>query len=113
MNLVGNAAEAIQSNGNITITTSNRYLDRPLGGYDDVKIGEYMVLSVSDDGACIPPGDLKRIFEPFYTKKFMGRSGTGLGLAVAKAIISRHKGEIWAEHNPSGNGSKFTFILPI
>lgn len=111
VNLVGNAAEAIQSNGNITITTSNRYLDRPLRGYDDVKIGEYMVLSVSDDGSCIPPGDLERIFEPFYTKKFIGRSGTGLGLAVVWNIIMDHKGYI--DVRSEVGGTTFDVYLPI
>jgi len=49
---------------------------------NDVTEGEYAVLVVTDDGPGISPDDLGRIFEPFYTKKVMGRSGTGLGLAV-------------------------------
>ena len=79
MNLVSNAAEAMPEGGAITIKTRNRYLDKPVSGYDEVREGDYVVLSVSDTGEGIPPGDLKRIFEPFYTKKVMGRSGTGLG----------------------------------
>ena len=94
MNLVSNAVESIEGRGRVTLATTNRYLDRPLSGYDDVAVGEYVVLSVSDDGLGISPDDLKRIFEPFYTKKVMGRSGTGLGLAVVWNILLDHKGYI-------------------
>jgi len=94
MNLVSNAAEAIKDSGKVTISTMNRYLDRPLRGYEDVNIGEYVVLSISDDGLGISSDDLKRIFEPFYTKKVMGKSGTGLGLAVVWNIMLDHKGYI-------------------
>ncbi len=76
MNLVYNAAEAMTSGGELTIRTENRYVDRPVSGYDAVEEGDYVVLSVSDEGEGIKDDDLQRIFEPFYTKKVMGRSGT-------------------------------------
>ena len=94
MNLVSNASEAIEGSGNVTISTVNRYVDTPLRGYDDINIGEYAVLAVSDDGSGISSDDLERIFEPFYTKKIMGRSGTGLGLAVVWNVVQDHKGYI-------------------
>ena len=50
MNLVANATEAIEGSGTVAISTANRYLDEPLKGHEDVHIGEYAVLSVSDDG---------------------------------------------------------------
>ncbi len=111
MNLVFNASEAIEGSGNIFISTMNRYLDRPLRGYDDVNIGEYVVLAVSDDGIGISPDDLERIFEPFYTKKVMGRSGTGLGLAVVWNIVQDHKGYI--DVTTDENDKTFELYFPI
>jgi len=94
MNLVSNAAEAVQGEGQVVIATENRYLETPLKRYDAVEPGEYVVLSVSDNGPGISTEDLQRIFEPFYTKKAMGRSGTGLGLAVVWNTVQDHKGYI-------------------
>ena len=94
MNLVINASEAIEGGGTVAISTLNRYLDEPLQGYEDVRKGEYVMLTVSDDGSGISPEDLGRIFEPFYTKKVMGRSGTGLGLAVVWNTVQDHNGYI-------------------
>ena len=111
MNLVSNASEAIESKGNVTILTMNRYIDRPLRGYDDVNIGEYAVLSVSDVGSGISSDDLERIFEPFYTKKVMGRSGTGLGLAVVWNVMQDHQGYIDVKSDE--NGTTFELYFPI
>ncbi|MDY6790316.1 MAG: response regulator [Thermodesulfobacteriota bacterium] len=111
MNLVSNASEAIEGGGNVTISTLNRYIDRPLRGYDDVNIGEYVVLSVSDDGSGISSVDLERIFEPFYTKKVMGRSGTGLGLAVVWNTMQDHQGYI--DVTSDENGTTFELFFPI
>ncbi|MCD4716612.1 MAG: PAS domain S-box protein, partial [Desulfobacterales bacterium] len=82
MNLVSNAVEAMPDGGKVLISTENRYVDRPIRNYDEVNEGDYVSLTVSDTGVGISKGDLERIFEPFYTKKVMGRSGTGLGMAV-------------------------------
>jgi CheY-like chemotaxis protein len=111
MNLVSNASEAIEDSGNVTISTVNRYVDRPLRGYDDINIGEYAVLAVSDDGSGISPDDLERVFEPFYTKKVMGRSGTGLGLAVVWNVVQDHKGYIDVTSNKKG--TTFELFFPI
>ncbi len=111
MNLVSNASEAIEGGGNVTISTVNRYVDRPLRGYDDVNIGEYVVFSVSDDGSGISSDDLERIFEPFYSKKVMGRSGTGLGLAVVWNTVQDHKGYI--DVTSGENGTTFELYFPI
>jgi two-component system cell cycle sensor histidine kinase/response regulator CckA len=111
MNLVSNASEAIEGRGKVTISTMNRYVDRPLKLYDDVKIGEYAVLSVSDDGPGISSVDLERIFEPFYSKKAMGRSGTGLGLAVVWNVIKEHEGYINVTSDK--DGTTFDLYFPI
>ena len=111
MNMVSNASEAIKGNGNVVLFTSNCYLDRPVHGYDDVNAGEYVVLSISDDGSGIPSVDLTRIFEPFFTKKEMGRSGTGLGLAVVWNVVQDHKGYI--DVISGKNGTVFKLYFPI
>lgn len=112
MNLVANAAESMESGGVITVTTRNQYLDKPVVGYDEVKEGDYVVLSISDEGEGIAPGDLERIFEPFYTRKVMGRSGTGLGLAVVWGTVKDHNGYINVESVP-GEGTTFTLFFPV
>ncbi len=94
MNLILNASEAMPSGGKVNISTKNQYIDKPISGYDEVEEGDYVVLTVSDNGMGIPVEDLKRIFEPFYTKKEMGRSGTGLGLAVVWGIVKDCNGYI-------------------
>ncbi len=112
MNLVSNAAEAMPAGGLITIRTGNEYLDRPVAGYDDVREGDYVVLSVTDTGEGISPADMERIFEPFYTKKVMGRSGTGLGLAVVWGTVKDHDGYIHV-HSEPGKGTTFSLYFPV
>jgi CheY-like chemotaxis protein len=111
MNLVNNASEAIEGSGMVTISTENRYLDEPLKGYEDVRIGEYILLTVGDDGSGISPEDLERIFEPFYTKKMMGRSGTGLGLAVVWNSMQDHNGYI--DVKSGEKGTVFELYFPV
>jgi len=112
MNLVMNAAESMAHGGEIVVKTQNRYLDRPVRGYEDVRIGDYVVLSVSDTGGGISPEDLRRIFEPFYTKKVMGKSGTGLGLAVVWGTVKDHNGYIDVASDEQ-KGTMFTLYFPV
>ena len=111
-NLISNASEAMPKGGILTIKTANQYLDKPIQGYDEIREGDYVVLSVSDTGEGIPAADLKRIFEPFYTKKVMGRSGTGLGLAVVWGTVKDHHGYINVQ-SEEGKGSTFTLYFPV
>ena len=112
MNLVSNAAEAMAEGGKLTVSTENRYIDGPIRGYDDVKEGDYAVFTISDTGTGIPPDDIEKIFEPFYTKKKMGRSGTGLGMAVVWGTVQDHNGYIDVQ-STEGKGTTFTLHFPV
>lgn len=111
MNLVINAAEAIKTTGTVHIATFNQYIDVPLSGYDDIEEGDYAVLRVTDNGDGISPEDLHRIFEPFYTKKQMGRSGTGLGLSVVWNCVKDHNGYI-ETRSQENKGTVFELYFP-
>ena len=112
MNLVSNAAEAMPDRGNIFISTQSKYVDKTIRGYDDIKEGDYVILTVSDTGIGISSEDMERIFEPFYTKKVMGRSGTGLGMSVVWGTVKDHKGYIDVQ-SAEGKGTTFTLYFPV
>jgi len=112
MNLVTNAAEAVSGAGEVTIRTQNRYLDKSSRGYDEVKEGDYVVLIVSDTGMGMPAEHRDKIFEPFYTKKTMGRSGTGLGLSIVWGTVKDHHGYIDVQ-TKVGEGTTFTLYFPV
>jgi signal transduction histidine kinase len=111
MNLVSNAVEAMPEGGRVTISTTNQYIDTPLQGYDNIEEGDYVVVTVADTGIGIPPNDLDHIFEPFYTKKVMGRSGTGLGMAVVWGTVKDHKGYIDV-NSREGQGTVIKLYFP-
>jgi signal transduction histidine kinase len=111
MNLVSNAVESIPDKGEIRIITANQYVDHPIPGYDDVKEGDYVALRIEDSGIGISAADLERIFEPFFTKKIMGRSGTGLGMAVVWGTVKDHHGYIDV-HSIEGKGTSFILYFP-
>lgn len=111
MNLLSNAAEAMPQGGTVTIATEYRYIDQPIRGYDDIREGDYVVVTVTDTGVGIPREDIERIFEPFYTKKVMGRSGTGLGMTVVWGTVKDHKGYIDVQ-SEVGKGTTFSLYFP-
>jgi signal transduction histidine kinase/CheY-like chemotaxis protein len=112
MNLVSNAAEAIPDAGRILVSTEKRRTERFNAGQEEIPEGEYAILSVLDTGTGMPKEDLVRIFEPFFTKKIMGRSGTGLGMAVVWGSVKDHHGYIEVE-SVVGEGTRFTVYLPL
>lgn len=111
MNLVTNAAEAIPDIGTIAITTECRYIERPIGRYEEIQAGDYVILTLSDTGTGISEQDQERIFEPFYTRKIMGRSGTGLGMAVVWGTVKDHNGYIDLQ-SADGKGTTFNLYFP-
>jgi nitrogen-specific signal transduction histidine kinase/ActR/RegA family two-component response regulator len=112
MNLVANAAEAMPGGGEIVIRTANRYNDKAYSGFEQIPEGEYTVLEVADAGIGIRSADLEHIFEPFYTKKAMGRSGSGLGMAVVWGTLHDHDGYIDVE-TEEGRGTTFRLFFPV
>jgi len=111
MNLISNAAEAMPDGGTITVSSENTIIDKPIKGYPDIKKGSYTIITVSDTGVGIAPEEIERIFEPFYTKKVMGRSGTGLGMAVVWGTVHDHNGYIDIKSTP-GEGTTFHLYFP-
>ncbi len=113
MNLVANAAEAIPEKGTIVITIDRLLLaEAPLGAKDcEWHKGEYVVLAIADNGVGIPKKHQGRIFEPFYSKKEMGRSGTGLGMAVAWGTIEDHGGFLTLE-SKENKGTTIRIFIP-
>ncbi|WP_298218347.1 ATP-binding protein [Halothiobacillus sp.] len=98
LNLLTNAAQAINHDkGRLLIRTYTR--------------GEFVCISVEDNGSGIPPEHVSRIFEPFYTTKKIGE-GTGLGLSISYRIIKDHGGDIRLATKP-GVGTRFEISLPI
>ena len=112
MNLAYNAAEAMPGGGTVVIETDNRYIDIPIPGYDNVEEGDYAVLTVTDTGVGISSESIERIFEPFYTSKKMGRSGSGLGMAVVWGAVKDHHGYIDVQ-SIEGEGTEFTLYFPV
>ncbi len=111
MNLLTNAAEAMPDGGTIIIATKNQYIDTPLPGYERIKAGKYVTLRIEDTGTGMTLEDKNRIFEPFYTKKKMGKSGSGLGMAMAWGVVHDHNGYIKINSTP-GKGSAISIYFP-
>jgi signal transduction histidine kinase/CheY-like chemotaxis protein len=109
MNLCSNAVEAMPRGGTITIVTANLYKDRM---FKDYGIHNYVIVTVTDTGVGIAREDLKRIFEPFYTKKTMGFSGTGLGMAIVWNTVNDHDGFLNV-NSEVGKGSLFELYFPV
>ena len=113
MNLCSNAAQAMKdANGTMTVELSEMTFDEPyIARHLSLKPGPYVKLAVSDTGYGIPPENIDRIFEPYFTTKGIGE-GTGLGLAVIHGIVADHGGAITVYSIP-GQGSTFNVFLPM
>jgi PAS domain S-box-containing protein len=111
MNLVINASEAIIEKGVVSITTRNHIVEGTETRELQLSEGEYVVVSVRDTGPGISRQDMDHIFEPFYTKKVMGKSGTGLGLTIVWNTLKDHNGKIIVES--SDQGTCFQLYFPV
>jgi two-component system NtrC family sensor kinase len=96
LNILVNAAHAIETQGEITVSSRQE--------------GEAVAIAISDTGCGIPEEIKSRIFEPFFTTKAVGK-GTGLGLSISYDIVKKHGGEIEVASSPAG--TTFTIRLPI
>jgi two-component system nitrogen regulation sensor histidine kinase NtrY len=94
LNLVRNALDAMPSGGTLRLAAR--------------RAGAGVAFAVSDTGPGVPPADLPRVFEPYFTTK---EGGTGLGLAIARRIAEEHGGSLEVESEP-GRGATFTLTLP-
>lgn len=111
INLVVNARDAMDRGGQITIVTQNlNAKDLYRSNRPEISPGKYVSISVIDTGSGIAPENLKRIFEPFYTTKPVGK-GSGLGLAVCYGVVKQYGGYIFVDSEPRF-GSTFEIVFP-
>lgn len=106
LNLLDNAVKYSPEGSSVEMTVGTR---------TGAAGGQESIVSVSDEGMGIPKRDLERIFERFYQgqgKLHRGHVGLGLGLYIAREIVERHGGRVWAE-STTGNGSTFHFTVPV
>ncbi len=111
MNLLHNAFEAVQDKGSCVLATKLISLDKDTEKTLNLEPGAYIRVVVQDSGPGISDQDIDHIFEPFYTKKKMGRSGTGLGLTIVWNTMLDHKGAVTVKS--SGSGTVFTLYFPV
>lgn len=100
-NLLSNAVKFTRPGGRVKLGVADK--------------GDMLMVTVADDGIGIHPDDQGRIFEKFFrarNRSEISVSGTGLGLTIAKEVVSKHGGKIWFESEP-GKGSKFHFVIPV
>ena len=112
VNLVVNSRDALHAHGDITIRlapTSGEH--RACTSCLRLVDGDYLALSVTDNGAGIPAETLGRIFDPFFTTKDVGE-GTGIGLSVVDGIVHRGGGHIFVDSR-TGHGTRFDILLPL
>ncbi|MFH1034497.1 MAG: PAS domain S-box protein [Pseudomonadota bacterium] len=112
MNLSSNAKDAMPQGGRLLIEARNVTLDEKFcQAHQDLRPGDYVLLSFSDSGQGMDRQTRDRIFEPFFTTKGIGQ-GTGLGLSTVYGIVSAHGGGILCHSHP-GLGSTFQIYLPV
>jgi signal transduction histidine kinase/ActR/RegA family two-component response regulator/HAMP domain-containing protein len=112
INLCTNAAHAMEDTGGTVQVEAHRIqvMNKDAAPHPELKPGAYLQVTVSDTGSGIPPDIKRRIFDPYFTTKDVGK-GSGMGLSVVHGIVKSHGGTISIESEP-GRGSKFTILFP-
>jgi signal transduction histidine kinase/ActR/RegA family two-component response regulator len=105
-NVVLNAVQAIPDGGKITVSAQNEHIEKT--NHFSLKTGNYIKISIADNGIGIPERDIQKVFDPFFTTK---EEGHGLGLAMCYSIVNKHKGMIDVD-STEGKGSTFHIYLP-
>lgn len=111
INLLTNAAEAMPQGGTITIMSQICYLDKENNPKQNMKAGHYIKLVVADNGVGMCNQEVQKIFDPFYSRKKMSYSGTGLGMTIVWSTTKDHKGHIDIQ-SAKGKGTAITIYYP-
>lgn len=109
-NLLGNARDAMPQGGTIRLACRAQSVERNDPAYLALAPGNYVMLSIADEGPGMSDEVMQHLFEPFFTTKPRGR-GTGLGLATAYGTVAQHHGTILAK-SETGRGAEFVVLLP-
>jgi PAS domain S-box-containing protein len=110
LNVVMHAAEVMNGSGVVTLSVCGEAVHRATHAAGEESVDRLAVLRVMDNGPKIEEENLRHIFEPFYTRKVMGISGTGLGLTVVWNVVNEHNGNVDVESGP--DGTSFTLQFP-
>lgn len=113
MNLCNNASQEMEeTGGSITVGVETVHLDGTQAAkHNELKPGQYLKIWVKDTGGGIPPDNIDKIFDPYFTTKAAGK-GSGMGLAVVHGIIKSHNGAVSVDSTP-GKGTTFNVLLPL
>jgi len=112
MNLITNAFEAMPKGGILTVVTEQLLTEKLAGKYQNPASLDYTILRIRDSGHGIAKEDIARIFEPYFSKKSLGHSGSGLGLSVVYGIVKDHKG-LCDVQSEIGIGTEFILYFPV